>query len=44
VPAIPGWLVGATGVANDGRIVVNAQLTDPATHQNFGRPFVLQPV
>ena len=43
VPAIPGWLVSATGVTGDGRIAVNARLTGPAPPQTFGRPFVLQP-
>jgi uncharacterized membrane protein len=43
VPAVQGWIVGATDITNDGRILVNARLTNPTTGAGFGRPFVLRP-
>lgn len=43
VSAVQGWIVGAVDITNDGRILVNARLTNPTTGAGFGRPFILDP-
>ncbi len=42
VAGIPGWLVNATDIINDGRILVTATVVDEAGTQH-GRPYILTP-